>query len=148
MSFFIWQQTRCFCSAWPAGNERIKTLQFACWIRGKIVLWHPSPMCIFYSALSPSWQHRSVLVTTRPNSPSSEAIRKQLCGRDWQVWILREMQEKWGSHSLSMRGAEIALKMTSCWVMLLCVSSLPRPDGESVTHLPCAVPCHPWVSRS
>lgn len=62
-----------------------------------------------------------------------------------------EREERGGvSHSLSMRGAEIALKMTSCRVMVVvCWTGFqPRLDVESITLLQCAVLYHLWVSRS
>lgn len=53
-------------------------------------------------------------------------------------------------HSLSMRGAEIAFKMTSCRVIVVVREAAfqTRLDGESITLFPNAVLYYLWVSRS
>lgn len=82
-------------------------------------------------------------------SPTSEASREQLHGHERQAGTLTESREG-ASHSLSMRSAEIALKMTSCRVMIvLCRTALqPRHDVEFITLLLCAGLYFLWVTRS
>lgn len=129
MSLFSWRQIRCFLPTWACcrwrGEHRVAehVLDYR---KTHLNIFHQIAFFYFKFDLAPFLPNNKRWLVFHDHTARlalSEIrewrLEEQLCGREWQVWIPSERRVGGGSHSLSMRGAEIALKMTSRGVMVV-----------------------------
>lgn len=100
--------------------------------------------CLFSTAVKGRIRYARCNVCTRPYTvqlDAKETNRKQLCGREWQVWILRERGEEGISFIINERCWDCFeddfVEAIACWSWTAYHLGL---DGLSITHLPFAVP--------